>query len=140
MTAPPRRPTRRQAAIIFAVVGLLAGSAHVLANDASSVRLWREILPLAGIACAAFGWLLRPRGYFLGAIAATSALIGFTLAYAVAETVMAAGRGEIEDLIEWQTSILHWADVVFSQAALAWHAGLLAGGLAGMWLGRRARL
>jgi hypothetical protein len=139
MSAPLQRPSRRRAAIVFAMVGLVVGSAHVLVNDASSIRLWREILPLAGLACGAFGWLLRPHRYYLGMLAGTLAVLGFTLTYAVAETIMTAGRGEIDGLTEWWISIMHWAGMVFSQTRMAWLTSILVGGLAGAWLGWRVR-
>lgn len=132
------RPLRRQAALAFALVGLLAGSAHVLSSEPESLRLWREVLPLACIVGAVLGALFRPSGWRAGALLALLAIPGFALAYALAETAMMASRGELAGLADWPASVVHWTGVVLRQALVGAVVAALAGVLAGRWLGQRA--
>ncbi|GAB5467446.1 MAG: hypothetical protein Kilf2KO_04760 [Rhodospirillales bacterium] len=136
MTRTVSSPSRRRAALGFALVGLLAGGAHVLASEADSLRLWREVLPLACLVGAILGVLFRPARWLSGALVALLAVFGFALAYAVAETAILAGRGEIAGLGAWPASIFHWIGVVLAQSALGGAVAVLAGALAGVWIGR----
>lgn len=129
-------PSRRRAALAFALVGLLAGSAHVVASDAMSLRLWREVLPLAGIVGAVLGALLRPAGWRRGGLVALLAILLFAFAYALAETAMMAGRGEIDSLADWPAQVLHWTLVVLQKSALGAAVATVAGAAAGQWLRR----
>jgi len=131
-TPHPRTPiSRRRAALAFALVGVVAGAAHVLFRDADNMRLWRETLPLAGLAGACLGAWLRPagwrRGAFVGAVGAPIAAFG----YAIVETIMMAARGEIVDIGDAATAILHWTSVILGQAALGAVIASLLGAVAG---------
>ena len=137
MNRTHKLPTRRQAAISFAMVGLIAGTAQVLTSDIDNTRLWREVIPLASLVGAVLGTVLQPCGWRSGAVAAVLALLSFTLTYGVAETAMMAGRGEIDNFLQWPASILHWTGLVLSQAAIGGIAATLAGGIAGNWLRRQ---
>lgn len=134
----PHPISRRRAALAFALVGVFAGAAHVLFRDADSLRLWRETLPLTGLAGACLGAWLRPagwmRGAFVGGIGAPIAAIG----YAIVETIMMAARGEIADIGDAVTAILHWTSVVFGQAALGAIVAGLVGAVAGWRLQPKA--
>ncbi len=129
-------PSRLRAALSFALVGLLAGTAHVLAHEPESPRLWREVLPLACIVGAVLGALFRPSGWFQGLLVALLALPGFAIVYAVAETAMMAGRGEIAGLAEWPAWILHWTALVLTRSAVGGLVAIMAGAAAG-WLSKR---
>ncbi len=134
-----RRPSRRRAAAAFAVVGLLAGAAHVLATEPGSLRLWREVLPLAALIGAALGALVRPVGWGRGALVALLAAPAFAVAYAIAEAAMMASRGDIVGVGEWLAAVGHWTVVVLGKAAIGAAAAMAGGAAAGRWLGRRSR-
>ncbi|MEO1194032.1 MAG: hypothetical protein AAFY02_19905 [Pseudomonadota bacterium] len=131
-----QKPKRRWAALLFALVGLLAGATHVLTTAPESVQLWREVLPLACLVGAGLGALLRPRDWFRGAAAAAIALLVFALAYALAETVIQVRRGEVSGLDAMLESLLHWSLVVISKIGLAGLVAIAAGALAGFFLSR----
>ncbi len=131
--------SRRRAAFAFGLVGLLAGAAHVIASDSESLRLWREVLPLACVVGAVLGAVLRPPGWRRGASLALLAVFVFALAYAIAETAMMASRNEIEQLVDWPASILHWTGVVLAKSAVGALVAILSGAAAGHWLGRHGR-
>lgn len=136
MTTFPK-VSRRRASAAYATVGLLAGAAHVLASDGDSIRLWREVLPLAGIVGALLGAFMRPVGWLRGALVAMLAVPGFALLYAFAETAMMAGRGEVSTPADWVMGVAHWAGVVLAQAAAGGVVAALAGAAAGGWLGSK---
>lgn len=135
MAEPAAQPnsaiSRHRAALAFAIVGLLAGAAHVLGRDADSMRLWRETLPLVGLAGACLGMCLRPagwlRGALVGAVGAPIAAIG----YAIVETAMMSTRGEITDVADVVGALLHWSSVVLGQAGPGGAMAALAGAVAG---------
>jgi len=130
------RPSRRRAAAAFAAVGLAAGAVHVIAADAGDPRLWRETLPLAGVVGALLGAAVRPTGWFAGLLTAILAVPVFAFAYAVAETAIAASRGDVAGLAGWSASISHWTEQVLAQATVGAAAAILASAAAGFWLGR----
>lgn len=132
-------PSRRRAALAFAAVGLVAAAAHALASDAGSLRLWRETLPLAGLVGAAAGAILRPSGWSAGALVSLLAVFAFALAYGVAETAIAAGRGDIAGPGGWVESLVRWTADVVAKAGVGGTVAILAGGAAGHWLGRLAK-
>ncbi|MEQ8654477.1 MAG: hypothetical protein RIC87_18560 [Kiloniellales bacterium] len=131
-----KQPSRRRAALAFALVGLLAGAAHVLASEGDSLRLWREVLPLACLIGALLGLVFRPAGWRKGALVAFLAIPAFAFAYALAETVMLANRGALSGLADWPATVLHWLGVVLAKSALGGVVATLAGALAGYWLRR----
>lgn len=131
--------SRRRAAGAFAVVGLLAGAAHVLATEAGDLRLWREVAPLAVLLGALLGAAFRPVGWRQGAALALIAIPAFALAYALAETAMTAGRGELSGVGDGAAAAAHWIGVVMRQAAIGGVAAALAGAAGGAWLGRSGR-
>ena len=133
------RPSRGLAAIAFAAVGLVAGAAHVLANDVESLRLWREVSPLAVLVGACVGALARPRDWLSGGLASFLALLVFAVAYGVAEAFIGVGRDEVAGLAEWVASVGFWAKKVLAQAALGGAAATLAGAAMGHCLCRRMR-
>jgi len=130
------RPSRAHAAAFFAVAGLLAGAAHVLATEAGDLRLWREVLPLAGVVGAILGAAVRPANWRQGVLTALLALPAFALAYALAETAMMYARGEISSPAEAVRALAHWFAVVVRKAAVGAVAANLFGGVAGWLLGR----
>lgn len=132
------RPSRRRAAAAFAAVGLLAAAAHVLTTEPESMRLWRETLPLAALIGALAGAVLRPADWRRGALIGLLAAPAFALAYALAESAMMAGRGEIAGAGEWLAAVWRWFVVVIRQAAVGALAAALGGAVAGHWLGGRA--
>ncbi len=127
----------RRAALAFGLAGLVAGGAHVIATDAGNVRLWREVLPLAGVIGALLGAVLRPAGWRRGALTALLAVPAFAVLYAVAETAMMAGRGEISGLAGWADGVIHWTGVVLGKATVGVGAAVLAGAVAGAWVNRK---
>jgi|GEM_PF-1831780 hypothetical protein len=131
------RPSRLRAAALFASVGLIAGTAHVLTSDAENLRLWREVLPLAALVGGVLGAVFRPLGWRKGAHAALLAVFAFSIAYGVAETAILASRNEVSGLAGWTVSIFHWMGVVLSKAAIGAVTATLAGGFVGFWLHRR---
>lgn len=130
------RLTRTRAAALFGGVGLIAGAAHVLMDDAENLRLWREVLPLAVLVGGALGAIFRPIGWCKGALAALLAVFAFAIAYSVAETAILASRNEVTGLAGWTASIFRWIGVVLSKAAIGGSVATLAGGVGGYWLHR----
>ncbi len=132
-------PPRLLAAALFAGVGMIAGAAHVLMDDAENLRLWREVLPLAALVGSVLGAIFRPNGWRKGALAALLAVFAFAIAYGVAETAILASRNEVTGLAGWTASIFHWIGVVLSKAAIGGLTTTLAGSVGGFWLRRRVR-
>lgn len=131
-------PSRKLAAALFASVGFMAATAHVLASDAENLRLWREVLPLAALVGAVLGALFRPAGWLQGALTACVAVFVFAIAYSVAETVIYDGQNEIARFSGWAASIFYWMGVVLSEAAIGGIVATLAGGSGGFWLRRQS--
>jgi len=131
-------PSHRLAAALFASVGLMAATAHVLASEAENLRLWREVLPLAALVSAVLGAVFRPIGWLRGALTACVAVFVFAIAYSIAETAILASRNEIAGFSEWAASIFYWMGVVLSKAAIGGSVATLAGGASGFWLGHRS--
>ena len=130
------RPRRLTAAAAFAAAGLIAAAAHVLLTDPQSLRLWRETLPLAAGVGAALGALVRPAGWRQGAALALLAIPAFALAYATAETAMAATRREVTTLADWPASIVRWTGTVLQKALAAGGVAVVAGAVAGRVAGQ----
>lgn len=130
------KTSRRRAAGGFAVVGLFAGGAHVLGADPADMRLWREVLPLAVLLGALLGAAFRPVGWRQGAVLALVAVPAFALAYALAETAMMAGRGELAGIGDGAAATAHWIGVVMRQALIGGGVAVVAGAAVGAWLGR----
>lgn len=115
----------------FAIVGLLAGAAHVLGRDADSLRLWRETLPLACLAGAVLGLCLRPTGWLRGALAGVVGAPIAAIGYAIAETAMMSTRGEVTGVGDIAAALLYWTGLVLGQAALGAAVAAVAGAVAG---------
>lgn len=133
------RPSRGLAAAIFASVGLIAGAAHVGFNEADNIRLWREVLPLAGIVGACLGAAFRPTRWLSAALTALLAILAFAMVYGIAETAILASRGEISGVYGWAVSSIYWAGEVLSKAAFGGIVAILAGAMSSRWLNWRAR-
>ncbi len=131
-----QRPSRRQAAIMFAAVGVAAATVHVLWHDAGNLRLWREALPLAALVGALLGAVFRPCGWRVGGLVALAAIPIVALGYGTAETAILAGRGTITGAVGWIESIVFWVGVVLAKVAIGGITAILAGAAAGRWLGR----
>ena len=129
--------TRGITAIVFGVVGLIAGFAHVASIDMNNMRLMREVLPLGFIVGLIVGWLFKPRSVAMGSIAAFIAIPLFAIGYGVAETLMAFVREEIASLAEWPASIIYWTGNVLGKAAVGGVVAIIVGGAAGALLGGR---
>lgn len=136
MIQAPTKPPWLRCAGAFAAAGLVAGAAHVLWTDADSLRLWREVLPLAGLIGATVGAIFRPAGWRRGALAALLAAPAFALAYAVAEASMMAGRGEVSGLGGWLSGVADWTAIVLARSAAGASVAIAAGAAAGWRLGR----
>lgn len=133
-----QHPSRWRAAVLFGGVGLIAGAAHVLVSDMDNVRLWREVLPLAGFVGGGLGGLFRPIGWRRGALAGLQALLAFATAYAIAETAIQASQNEIAGVAGWISSVAIWVVVVLSKAAVGGIVAIIASGALGLWLERRS--